>query len=105
MKGIIPYFGEKTARKRLDEVFSRDMLGSVIVGGHFNKIWEKVYNLIALVVIIKFIPGADATTTVAITFALLALWIIFFIVSLFVFVYWDKLERQVKEAAENVTEG
>lgn len=75
-RDLIPYAGSTTTRQRLDHVFSRQMLGSVLLGAAAGKIVEKTL-LLAL----------DSTL------ALLAGWTGAFAVFLVAFVYWDRLER------------
>jgi hypothetical protein len=62
-------------RKRVDEIFSRDMLGSVLVGASAGKIVEKGLNLVL-----------DSTI------ALLAGWTVAFLAFVVLFAYWNRLE-------------
>jgi hypothetical protein len=64
--------------KLIDELFSRRMLGSVLVGGAAGKMVEKTLNLIS--------PD---------TADLLVLWTLAFVVFTVVFVYWNRIESEV----------
>lgn len=80
----LPYVGKRSARKRLNEIFSRQMLGSVLVGATASKIVEKLIIL--------------ATGTVV---AELIAWTIAFHLAIFVFVYWERLERAAKASSDD----
>jgi len=77
----LPYIGKRSARQRLNEIFSRQMLGAVLVGSTASKIVEKVINLVAMT-----------------TFSELIAWTIAFFIAIFVFVYWERLEYAAKSA-------
>jgi hypothetical protein len=64
--------------KLIDELFSRRMLGSVLVGGAAGKMVEKTLNLLS---------GETAD--------LLVLWTLAFIVFTIVFVFWNRIESEV----------
>lgn len=85
MKELLPFLGDTKTRKRLDEVFSRGMLGSVLVGASAGKVVEKGLNL----------AFSD-------TLALLFGWTVAFVVFVALFVYWDDLENRAKTAADVV---
>lgn len=88
MKELLPFLGDTKTRKRLDEVFSRGMLGSVLVGAAAGKVVEKGLNL-----------AVDGTL------ALLFGWTFAFVVFVGLFVYWDELENGAKEKAQDVVDG
>lgn len=75
-------------RKRLDEVFSRRMLGSVFVGGAFSKIIESS---------IEVYFGASSVCRPV-------MWLTIFSSSTIVFVWWEHLTRRASEAAEKASE-
>jgi len=83
MKELLPFLGDTKTRKRLDEVFSRGMLGSVLVGAAAGKVVEKGLNL----------AFSD-------TLALLFGWSLAFVVFVGLFVYWEELEEKAKDAAD-----
>lgn len=87
MRELIPGLGGKKTRKRLDEVFSRQMLGSILVGVAAGKIIEKVLNL-------------WFNTTAS----LLIGWTLAFVVFVALFVYWEEVESRAKDAAESAKE-
>lgn len=72
---IIPGVGSTKTRNRLDEVFSRQMLGSILVGAAVGKIIEKFLNIF-------FMTTVD----------LLVGWSIAFVLFTFLFVYWERIE-------------
>ena len=78
---------KKTASEHIDKLFSRQMLGAVFVGGAAGKVVEKVLNLIT---------GE--------THGLLLLWMMTFVIFVFVFIYWDKLEQGTEETVEEVSQ-
>lgn len=82
LRGLTPGLGDRKARRRIDEVFSRNVLGSVLLGAAAGKIVEKVLNLVA--------PN---------TWGLLLAWSAAFLVFLLAFVWWEEIEDAAKEAA------
>lgn len=88
MKDLVPFLGNTKTRRRLDEVFSRGMLGSVLVGASAGKVVEQALNL--------FLGGP---------LALLFGWLAAFVVFVGLFVYWDDLERKAKDAADKADSG
>lgn len=87
MKDLIPYIGETKTRRRLDEIFSRQMLGAVLVGSTAGKIIEKSILMLA---------GTTITQ--------LIYWTIAFIMAVIIFVLWDEVENKVGEKAEEAKE-
>lgn len=84
LKSLLPYIGQTTVRKRIDEIFSRRMLGSVLLGSSAGKVVEKLLNLIF-----------DTTFTLFIG------WSVSFVVFAVLFIYWDVIETAVDEATDN----
>lgn len=82
VRGLTPGLGDRKARRRLDEVFSRNVLGSILLGVAAGKVVEKILNLVA--------PN---------TSTLLVAWTLAFGVFLVTFVWWEELEAAAKEAA------
>ena len=103
MRDLIPGFGDRKTRERLDELFNRQTLGSVIFGGHLGKIVEKVYNLVALTVVLTVL-GVDMRTSFAIAAVLLLLWVGGIVVVIYVFVKWESVMASVDEATDAVEE-
>lgn len=84
----IPFVGsEKSPQDRLDEIFSRQMLGSVFVGGAASKIFETGLKLIAPDPNARFIG-----------------WVASFVFFVVLFIYWEKLERTAGEATEAISD-
>lgn len=69
--------------KVIDRVFSRDVLGSILLGGSISKVVEKTLNIVS---------GQ--------TVDLLILWMISSILFLMLFIYWDRVESTVEEATD-----
>ena len=75
-------------RDRIDEVFSRRMLGSVLVGGAFTQI---------------ITVSIDAMLHETAWWEILV-WVAIFITSLFIFVWWERLAHSASEAAAEAAE-
>lgn len=97
MKNILPFVGEKSARDRIDEVFSRQMLGSVAVGSSFMKVVEWSVTSLTKYLYTSSAPWGSVVSN-------LMLWSLAFILSVFIFVYWDDIERRYEEAKEKAEE-
>lgn len=80
MRRFLPYFGDTAARQAWDELFSREMLGAVLVGSALGKIVEKALNL-----------ALDSTA------ALLGGWAGTFALAVAVFVWWHRLAEAVED--------
>jgi len=83
MRRFIPYLGDTKASKAWDELFSRDVLGAVLVGSASGKVVEKALNL--------WFDG---------TFELLIAWSVAVFVGIAVFVYWHRIEDAAEEAKD-----
>lgn len=99
MRDLIPGRGDTTTRKRLDELFNRQTLGSVIFGGHLNKVFEKVYNSVALVIVLHVL-GVPVQRAILIAVALLVFWVVGLIVVVYVFVKWEHVVAVAESAKE-----
>ena len=80
---VIRKYTSPEVRDRIDEVFSRRMLGSVLVGGAFTQI---------ITVSIDAMLHETAWWEIMI-------WVAIFISSLFIFVWWERLAHGASEAA------
>lgn len=103
MRDLIPGLGDKKARDRLDELFNRQTLGSVIFGGHVNKVFERLYNIIAISIVL-YVLGVDLWTTFAVALLLLALWFLGTIASIYLFVKWESIIERAEDAADSAKE-
>lgn len=97
-RSLIPRLGDREARQAWDTVFSRETLGSVVLGGAAGKTVEQV---IALVVIFVVGPDAPAFWT---TVGYLAAWLTALPIGIWLFVYWHHVAEAAKEAAEQAGE-
>jgi hypothetical protein len=75
----------KNPTELIDELFSRRMLGSVLVGGAAGKVVEKTLNLISP-------ETAD----------LLILWTLAFVIFTIVFVFWNRIESKVDRVEDQI---
>jgi hypothetical protein len=97
MKRFLPYVGDRRAREAWDEVFSRDVLGSVLIGGASGKFIE---NLVTLTVFLTVGPRAGPYWEIL---ARLCAWTVGIFVGIYVFTYWHRIQKAAAEAAENAT--
>jgi len=83
IENLIPFAGDRTVRKQVDELFSRQMLGAVLVGkfvGDYAAIWA------------TRLLGTDFGYSSGI------------LLTIFVFIYWEKIERAKQKAEEKKEE-
>lgn len=90
-RDLLPFAGDRKARKAWDKVFSREVLGAVILGGAASKIVEKVVIL----------SIGDIRPRVL---KLLIAWVVFFVIGVYVFVMWHEISDKAKDAAEGAKE-
>lgn len=98
MRDLIPWIGDRQARKAWDTVFSRDVLGSVVIGAATGKLVE---NLIALAVLITLGPDANPLWE---TVGYIIAWGIALPVGIYIFVYWHRIAKAAQEAAEQASD-
>lgn len=98
MRRLLPYVGDRRAREAWDEVFSRDVLGSVLLGGATGKFVE---NMVTLSVLFVVGPGAHPLWE---TFARLCAWTVGIVVGIYVFTYWHRVQSAAADAAESAKE-
>jgi len=104
MKEFIPGLGDRTARKRLDELFSRQTLGAVLFGAAASKVVEKV-NAILVIVLAVFVFRIDVTPHMWVAaVVLLVAWSLEFILFIFIYVRWEQAVEKVNEAKEKASE-
>jgi hypothetical protein len=101
MRSLIPRLGETKTSKRLDELFNRKTLGSVLFGGHVNKFFEKVYQLIAFTILLNVL-GVSLEKSLAISVSLLVMWLCGLMAVLYLFVRWEEIVSAAEDAAEKV---
>ncbi|GAB7095705.1 hypothetical protein JCM30237_28590 [Halolamina litorea] len=85
---LVKRYTSPEVRKRLDEVFSRRMLGSVLVGGAFTQI---------ITVTIDAVLHDTAWWEIFV-------WVGVFFASLIIFVWWERLAHSASEAAAQAAE-
>ena len=90
MTKLLRKYTSEEVRKRLDQVFSRKMLGSVLIGMSFTNI---------------IVVSIDAATgRPGIFWWEPFLWVGIFVLSVFIFVWWERLARTATEAANTAAE-
>lgn len=87
MKELIPYVGNEKTANRIDEIFSRKMLGSVLVGSTAGKIVEKIIELFT-------------GTTITELFG----WIVAFTFAVMLFIWWEEVESTATKTASEAKE-
>lgn len=81
IKSLIPYYGDSRVREQIDKMFSREVLGAVLVG--------KFIGDYAAIVSTTFL-GEHLGYTLGI------------LISVALFIYWHKVARAAQEAKDNV---
>lgn len=94
MRELIPWIGDRQARKAWDTIFSREVLGSIVIGSASGKLVE---NMIALVVLTALGPEAHPLWE---TVGYIIAWGVALPVGIYIFVYWHRIAETAKEAAE-----
>jgi hypothetical protein len=90
---LLPFCGEQSVLSAAEDYFTRDVLMSVLAGGHLGKMFEKVYSI----VVILYFDGSGSLRT---NFWLLSLWSLGFLVVLYVAAHW----RTITDTADDVTD-
>lgn len=104
MKDIIPGLGKKTARERLDELFSRETLGAVLFGAAVSKIVEKV-NVIVASLFILYSTDIDIGVSVWVLAGVLLLWwSIELVLFIYLYIRWERAMEAISDAADSVSE-
>jgi len=93
MKDFVPLLGKRSTREAVDDVFSRDVLGSILLGLAVGKTVEHT---------VKYVVGAEAFPLFARFFVAYGVTSVVFLV---VFVYWEHIEGAAKEKLDDVTDG
>lgn len=98
MRELIPWIGDRQARKAWDTIFSREVLGSIVIGSASGKLVE---NLIALGVLLTLGPGAHPVFE---TLGYIVAWGVALPVGVYIFVYWHRIMDKASETAEQAAE-
>ena len=80
MKDFIPFMGTRKARDAVDDVFSREVLGSILLGLASGKVIEQMVVIAAPTVTSRLVVWTGASGVFFVTF-----------------VYWDQIETRVKD--------
>jgi len=100
MKEIIPGLGDRKARKRLDELFSRETLGAVLFGSAASKIVEKINTVVVIIAILLLFNISVSTEMWVIALLLLMSWSVEFVVFIYLYVRWEQALKAVDEATD-----
>lgn len=104
MKEFIPGLGDSTARKRLDELFSRQTLGAVLFGAAASKVVEKI-NSIIVIVLALYVFNVDVNPHMWVAaVVLLSTWSLEFIIFIYIYVRWEQAVEAVNEVKEKAAE-
>ncbi len=87
MKELLPYVGSEKTIDRVDQIFSRKMLGSVFVGSTAGKIVEKIIELVSSTTITELIS-----------------WTVAFVIAVMLFIWWDEVESAAVDTATSAKE-
>lgn len=105
MRELIPRLGDRKARDRLDELFSRKTLGAVLFGAAASKVVEKLNIIVVAIIIILVFPVDVSLSKMLLTaFLLLIWWTVEFIVFIYVYVKWEQAIEKIAEASETAKE-
>jgi hypothetical protein len=94
---LLPFCGEQTVLSAAEDYFTRDVLMSVLAGGHLGKMFEKVYAII----VIAFFDGSGSMKT---NVLLLALWSLGLLVVLYVAAHWRTITDTADSVSDTITE-
>lgn len=97
-RSLFPWTGDREAREAWDELFSREMLGAVLIGSATGKLVE---NLIAAVVLLALGPDAGPHFE---TLGLITAWSVAIPIGVVLFAYWHRVEETAQEAVEKAAE-
>lgn len=95
MKDFIPLVGDRKSRKALDEVFSRDVLGAVVLGTVSGKVVEYTFAMLVITIF-----GPDAAPMVE----AFGFWIFYATavpIGIWVFAAWHNISDAASEKAED----
>lgn len=90
LKLVIPYYSDYNVREKIDELFSREMLGAVIVGKFIGD-----FAALAMIDIFVFITRRPA-------FGEYIGHIVGIIVTVTLFIYWNIIEKKKEQAKEKL---
>lgn len=100
MKELIPGLGDRKARKRIDELFSRETLGAVLFGSAASKVVEKA-NMVAVIVAMAYVFDLQPTRQMwVVALCLIIMWGIELIAFTYLYVKWEEAMKAANEAAE-----
>jgi len=99
MKDFIPLVGDRKSRKALDEVFSRDVLGAVVLGTVSGKVVEYVITLFVIAIL-----GPSAAPTME-ALGFLVFYASAVPIGIWVFAAWHNISDAAKQKADEVTNG
>lgn len=91
MKEYIPWTGDKRAREAWEEIFSREVLGAVVMGSAASKVVES-----CIVIWVEGLTQGNIQFLIA--------WAITFFVGMVLFIKWHKIMDTARETAEDAVD-
>lgn len=101
---MIPGVGETPTNKRLDELFSRDVLGAVLFGAAVSKVVEKINILLTFGIIIYVLDIGLGKSKVYIAIILIVWWSVETVFFIYLYVKWEQTVQEAAKKAEQATE-
>lgn len=90
LKSVIPYYSDYDVREKIDELFSREMLGAVIVGKFVGD-----FTAVLMIDLFVFITRSSF-------FGKYIGYIVGIIVTVTLFIYWNIIEKKKQQAQEKL---
>lgn len=104
MREFIPGLGDRKARQRIDELFSRQTLGAVLFGSAASKVVEKA-NMIAVIVAMAYVFGLEPTRDMwVVALCLIIMWGIELVLFTYLYVRWEEAMKAMDEKKDQVKE-
>ena len=95
-RDLLPY-GDSEAHRAWSELFSRDVLGAVVIGTSTGKLVEWCLRLVT------HLLGVPANSLITVLVHI-ALWTLTIIAGVWIFVYWHRITQAAEQAQEKAQE-
>lgn len=103
-KSLIPRLGDRSVREELDRLFSREVLGSILMGSAIGKVVEKANNII-LAGVILWILDVELTTDMWLGASVLfIIWSIESFIFILLYLKWDEYMKAIEESKDKAKE-
>jgi len=87
---FVPFCGDQTVFSAAEDYFTRDVLMSVLAGGHLAKMIEKLY----LIIVILYLGGSGSLES---NFWLLLLWTFGLFMVLYLAAHWKTITDELND--------